>query len=86
VLSCFNLPGLSPANKKNQKNPQISEKNFRLLKIPHNFQIVFLSKIPKKNLAAPKSLSGKFYDFQLKFVNIQFSEFVRKFVRTQIFS
>jgi hypothetical protein len=31
-------------------------------------------------------LSGKFSDFQEIFVDIKFSEFVRKFVRTQIFS
>jgi hypothetical protein len=30
-------------------------------------------------------LSGKFSDFQEKFVDIKFSEFVRKFFRTQIF-
>jgi hypothetical protein len=53
---------------------------------------VFLSKIPRKNLhkfcqlAAPKNLSEKFSDFQEIFVDIKFSEFGRKFFRTQIFS
>jgi hypothetical protein len=53
---------------------------------------VFLSKIPRKNLQkfsqleAPKNLSEKFSDFQEKFVDIKFSEFVRKFFRNQIFS
>jgi hypothetical protein len=72
-------PGLSPTNKKIQKNPQNSGKIFRLLKIPRIFQIVFLSKILRKNLqkscqlAAPKKLSEKFSDFQEKFVDIKFS-------------
>jgi hypothetical protein len=85
-------PGLSPTNKKTQKNAQNSGKIFRLLKIPQIFQIVFLSKILRKNLqkscqlAAPKNLPGKFSDLQEKFVDIKFSEFVRKFFRTQIFS
>jgi hypothetical protein len=76
-------PGLSPTNKKTQKNPQNSGKIFRLLKIPQIFQIVFLSKILRKNLkkscqlAVPKNLPGKFSDFQEKIVDIKFSEFVR---------
>jgi hypothetical protein len=47
-------------------------------------------KIPRKNLqkycqlAAPKNLSEKFSDFQEKFSDIKFSEFVRKFFRTQM--
>jgi hypothetical protein len=35
--------------------------------------------------AATKNLSEKFSDFQEKFVEIKFSEFVRKIFRTQIF-
>jgi hypothetical protein len=38
-------PGLSPTNKKPQKNPQNSGKIFRLLKIPQ----IFLNCIPIKN-------------------------------------
>ena len=84
--------GLSPTNKKKQKNSQSFGKIFRLLKIPLMFQIVILSKILKKNLqkscqlAVLKNLPGKFSDFQAKFVDIKFTEFVRNFFRTQIFS
>jgi hypothetical protein len=85
------LSGLSPNNEKTKKNPQSSGKIFRLLKIPQIFRIVFLSKIPRKTLqkscqlAEPKNLPGKFSYFQEKFIDIKFSEFVRKIFRTQIF-
>ena len=75
VLERYTLltPGLSPINKKNQKNSQISD---------------FLICVPIKNseeksakncqLAAPKTC-------QKKFVDIKFFEFVKKNFRTQIF-